>query len=199
MNNSFLVIFKPLFSSMDNGSFYRHPFTWLYSSFAILNFIIPFFILYQIYDTGIFEAQTKIITTVMLLWLFIALACFIGFLLWWNGKSNHVFQSIEEKQFIVTPMYSHFIQTFGEWLGMWVGIVGFGFALITTIILGKQAHYFNMDFDLPMSNLLLNSGWVYIILMPIYGFMICLLFRFISEQMRALSIIADNTKINNPN
>jgi len=42
----------------------------------------------------------------------------------------------------------------------------------------------------------LKSGWLFTILMPIYGFLIIVTTRFLAEQFRALASIANNTRKN---
>jgi hypothetical protein len=80
----------------------------------------------------------------------------------------------------------------GEWIGTWIGLVGFGFALLTTIILGNEGYYFSEIIGIPYLNT--NSGWMAILTMPIVGFLIIVFSRFLAEQIRALSAIANNTK-----
>jgi hypothetical protein len=42
----------------------------------------------------------------------------------------------------------------------------------------------------------MKTGFLFIILMPIYGFLIIVATRFLAEQFRALSSIANNTRKN---
>jgi hypothetical protein len=93
--------------------------------------------------------------------------------------------SIEGDEFIATPVFSHYIQTLGEWIGTWVGIVGTAISLSFT--LGSDyLHYLDIPF--------FEAGIASIILMPIYGFLIIVFGRFLAETFRALSSIANNTK-----
>ena len=93
-------------------------------------------------------------------------------------------------EFVATPVFSHFIQTLGEWFGTYIGLVGFGFALLATIILGDEGRYLGLILGIPY----LNTGWMAVITMPIIGFLIIVVSRFLSEQIRALASIANNTK-----
>ena len=93
-------------------------------------------------------------------------------------------------EFIATPVFSNFIQTFGEWMGTYIGLVGFGFALLSTIILGEEGNYFGNNIGIPY----LRTGWLAVIAMPIVGFLIIVFSRFLAEQIRALSSIANNTR-----
>ena len=93
---------------------------------------------------------------------------------------------------MATPVFSHFIQTIGEWLGTWIGIVGFSVALLTTLILGDEGYYLSSQLGLGF----MKTGVLFIILMPVYGFLIIVATRFLAEQFRALSSIANNTRKN---
>jgi hypothetical protein len=87
-------------------------------------------------------------------------------------------------------VFAHFIQTFGEWIGTWIGIVGFFVALLA--ILGSDAVYLTAAIGVPF----IQSGIASIILIPIYGFLIVVGSRFLAEMCRALASIANNTKKN---
>lgn len=195
MENKFLTFISPYLSYIDKGHLFRKPFSWLYAIFAIINLLLPLFILLdQLIDHRIFDAEFKITITVLLAWAIIAFAGWLSFQLWWDRKTKITFSSDDNAEFVATPAFSHLIQTLGEWLGTWVGIVGFGFALLTTIILGEQGHYLSYQFGIPIIGQYLGSGWTYVFLMPIYGFLIIVLTRFLAEQIKALSAIANNTK-----
>lgn len=195
MENKFLTFISPYLSYIDKGHLFRKPFSWLYAIFAIINLLLPLYILLdQLIDHRIFDAEFKITITVLLAWAIIAFAGWLSFQLWWDRKTKITFSSDDNAEFVATPAFSHLIQTLGEWLGTWVGIVGFGFALLTTIILGEQGHYLSYQFGIPIIGQYLGSGWTYVFLMPIYGFLIIVLTRFLAEQIKALSAIANNTK-----
>lgn len=195
MENKFLTFISPYLSYIDKGHLFRKPFSWLYAIFAIINLLLPLNILLdQLIDHRIFDAEFKITITVLLAWAIIAFAGWLSFQLWWDRKTKITFSSDDNAEFVATPAFSHLIQTLGEWLGTWVGIVGFGFALLTTIILGEQGHYLSYQFGIPIIGQYLGSGWTYVFLMPIYGFLIIVLTRFLAEQIKALSAIANNTK-----
>lgn len=192
MENKFFTFISPYLSFIDKGHFFRKPFSWLYVIMAIINLLLPLYILYQAIDNSIFDLEFKIF---LLAWLIIAFAGWVSFQLWWDRKTKITFSSDDNSEFVATLAFSHLIQTLGEWLGTWVGLVGFGFALLSTIILGEESLYLNLSYqlDLPMGQYL-GSGWPAVFLMPIYGFLIIVLTRFLSEQIKALSAIANNTK-----
>ncbi|MBP6290036.1 MAG: hypothetical protein KA407_00195 [Spirochaetes bacterium] len=192
MDNKFFTFIKPYLSYIDNGLLYRKPFSWLYTLIAIINLVLPIYFLYQAIENNIFDFPAKFIILFLLIWIIIAFASWISFQLWWDRKSKVISISSEGDDFIVTPVFSHLIQTIGEWLGTWIGIVGFSVALLTTIMVGNEAS--------PLLNLIgipfVGTGFLFVILMPIYGFLIIVGTRFLAEQFRALTSIANNTKKN---
>jgi hypothetical protein len=189
--NIFLSI-RPFINYIDNGLLFRNPFSWLYALLAVVNLILPIYIVYQAADNRIFDAPTKFIIVFLLLWIIIAFASWVSFQLWWDRKSKVISTSSEGDEFVATPVFSHLIQTIGEWLGTWIGIVGFSVALLTTLILGDEGYYLSRQLGLGF----MKTGFFFIILMPIYGFLIIVATRFLAEQFRALSSIANNTRKN---
>ena len=192
MDNKFFTFIKPYLSFIDNGHLFRKPFSWLYIILAVLNLILPIYLLYQAISNKIFDASAKYVVVFLLIWIIIAFVSWISFQLWWDRKSKVISTSIESDEFVATPVFSHFIQTLGEWLGTWIGIVGFSFALLSTIILGGEGNNLSSQLGIDF----LGTGFLSIFLMPIYGFLIIVVARFLAEQFRAFASIANNTKKN---
>lgn len=190
MDNKFFTFIKPYLLFIDNGNFFRKPFSWLYIIIAILNLFLPVYLLYKAIDNNVFDTPTKFVIVFILIWLIIAIAAWISFQLWWDRKSKVMKTSNEGDEFLATPVFSHFIQTLGEWIGTWIGVVGSLSALLATIILGDQADYLSILIGLNF----LEAGYISIVLMIIYGFLIIVVTRFLAEQFRALSVIANNTR-----
>jgi len=192
MDNKFFTFIKPYLSFIDNGHLYRKPFSWLYSLLAVVNLILPIYIFYKAVDNNFFNTSAKFVIVFLLVWIIIAFTSWVSFQLWWDRKTKVTTTSVEGDEFVATPVFSHLIQTLGEWLGTWIGIVGFSVALLTTIILGDDANYLSSQIGIPF----LKTGFLFVILMPIYGFLIIVGTRFLAEQFRALSSIANNTRKN---
>jgi len=192
MDNKFFTFIKPYLSLIDNGYLYREPFRWLYALLAVVNLILPIYIFYQAVDNRIFDSPAKFIIVFLLVWVIIAFASWISFQIWWDRKSKITTTSVAGDEFIATPVFSHLIQTMGEWLGTWIGIVGFSVALLTSLILGDEGNYLSRQIGVPF----LGTSVLFVILMPIYGFLIIVGSRFLAEQFRALSSIANNTRRN---
>ena len=197
MNNKFLTFIKPYLSYIDNGHLYRKPFSWLYSIFAILNLILPLVVLFMVVDNRVFRGEPDMIISFLLVWIIITFASWVSFQLWWDRKSKVIDTSVEGDEFVATAVFSHLIQTIGEWLGTWICIVGFGTALLTTIILGDEMSHLSREIGFGF----LQTSKLDIVLMPIYGFLIIVATRFLAEQFKALTSIANNTrkKTNNSN
>jgi len=190
MQNKFFSFIAPYLTFIDTGKFFRRPFSWLYTVIAILNLIFPFFILYRAIDGGIFRTPAKFVIVFILVWFTITFACWLGFQIWWDRKNKLNFTSETRDDFITTPIFSHFIQTAGEWLGTWIAVVGFVFSLLATIFLGREGYYMSRQIGLGFFNI----GLLSIILMPIYGYLLIIISRFFAEQFRALVSIANNTR-----
>lgn len=194
MNNKFLTFIAPYLAFIDQGHMFRRPFSWLYALLAIINLLLPLFVLYQLIQRRVFDTDFKFVITFILAWVIIAFAGWVSFQLWWDRKTRITFSSENNAEFVATPVFAHFIQTLGEWMGTWIGIAGTGIALLTTIILGREGYVVGNSIGIPFLGQYLGSGWLNVIIMPIYGFLIIVLSRFIAEQIKALAAIANNTK-----
>jgi hypothetical protein len=164
-------------------------FNLVYFVMAGINLLLPFAIIFKTVDSGIFRyGGAKFIITFILAWLVIAFACWIGFQLWLDRRKKVT--TIAFSEFIATPIFSEILQTFGEWLGTLIGIIGAGVGLIASIFLGDEANYlFNaigMEF--------MQFGVMVIIIGPIIGFFIIIAFRFLAEQLRLLASLVNNSK-----
>jgi hypothetical protein len=190
MESKFLTFIRPYLSYIDNGHFFRKPFSWLYTLLAVVNLVLPLYVFYQASDNGIFDSPAKFVIVFLLLWVIIAFTGWVSFQLWWDRRSKINMFLTAGDDFVATPVFSHFIQTLGEWFGTYVGLVGFSSAFLATLILRNESYYLYRNLDLPY----LETGWMAIITGPIVGFLIIVISRFLSEQIRALASIANNTK-----
>ncbi|MDR1808904.1 MAG: hypothetical protein LBR34_00680, partial [Prevotella sp.] len=190
MDNKFFTFIAPYLSYIDRGKLFSSPFHWLYALIAVINLLFPLLVLYFAIDEEIFDAPAKVIFAFIFIWLVIAFAGWVSFQMWWDRKGKVLQTTAEDNDYPATPVLSHFIQTSGEWIGTWIAIVGFGFAFFATVFLGDSADYLARSLDLPF----VSAGFLSMIVMPIYGFLIIVFSRLIAEQFRALVAIAKNTK-----
>ena len=99
------------------------------------------------------------------------------------NRKNKLKEAIqEENEFIAIPVVSHLTQTMGEWLGLYIGVIGTLCSVVIAIFAANEIRYI-----LPIP-----SGMFF--LMPIYGFLIVVFARLLAELYRALAVIANNTK-----
>ncbi len=191
MKNKFFTFITPYLNFIDRGDIFRKPFSWLYALYAIINLLVPFFTLFWAIEKNIFEyGNSKILMTFFFIWIVIAFASWVSFQLWWDRRIKVTQTTVEGDEFLATPVFSHYVQTLGEWIGTWVAIVGTAISLSFTIIMGDTGSYLMQDLGIPF----FEAGIASIILMPIYGFLIIVFGRFLAETFRALSSIANNTK-----
>ena len=174
---------KPYFDYIGKGRIY----TLVYVVMALLNLLVPLAVIFVVIQSGYMRhAGTSVVIAFIVLWLIIAFASWIGFQLWWYRKSS--VKNFESKDFIATPVVSDILQTFGECLGTFVGIVGAGAGIIAVFFLGHAREYLFHGFSFLRFGPLLIAGG------PVAGFFILLIFRFIAEQIRIFAAIANNTK-----
>jgi len=180
----FFTFSKPYLEFIDKEKI----FSLVYIVMAVINLVIPFIILYLVIDSGFFSFGAKYVFAFIFTWIVIVFAFWIGFQLWWNRRKK--ITNLASSEFIATPIFSDILQTFGEWMGTIIGIIGACGGLIATIFLGSDARYLFSAIGLGF----FRSGALTIILGPVTGFFIIIIFRFLAEQLRILAALANNTK-----
>lgn len=189
MDNKFFTFIKPGLDYIDSGKIYQKPFKLLYILMAILNLLISPFILYGAISNSIFDAPAKMIITFILVWIIATIVSWISFQIWWNRKETIDNNHQEDDEFFATPVFAHFTQTFGEWMGFMTAVLGFFVSLIVALVMGDSA---GRSLPEPLSTF--ASDYIGLIIMPIYGFLIIVASRFFAEQIKAIATIANNTK-----
>lgn len=195
MENKFFSFIKPYLNIIDNGHFFRKPIQWFYVILAIINLLLPLYFFYLAARNGVFEADGKIILAFIIIWIIIICVSWISFQLWWNRRISVEQSSLPGDEFVAIPIISHLIQTVGEWIGTWIGVVGFLVSLIVTLFIGNNSDYFLFQLGINF----LGTGAFSIISMPLAGFFIIVIFRFVGEQFKSFAIIANNTRKGNQN
>ncbi len=191
MDDKLLSFLDPVWRYIDNGSFFREPFRWLYIAIAALNLLFPFVVIFLSVESGIFKYMPggAIFAFVLVFILLLALGA-MSFLLWMNRQKKLKEMSHETNEFVAIPMVSHFIQTLGEWMGFYIGILGCVASLLFMLFGGGDM----MGRVIGDSLLPLGTGIVMVIVYPIMGFLIVVSARLLAELYRALASIANNTK-----
>lgn len=107
----------------------------------------------------------------------------LNFLLWWSRMLDLKTLLKVQDKFLATPVASHFIQTFGESLGLTVCLWGFFSALIfftCNLSIGQMGFNFT------------NLGVISIFIPIVVGFLIAFVFRIVAELLKALVFLANN-------
>jgi hypothetical protein len=163
-------------------------FSFIYIVMAVINPIIPFVILYQVIDSGFFSMGAKFVFAFILAWFVIVFACWIGFQIWWNRRKEVA--KIATCEFIATMFFSEILQTFGEWLGTLIGIIGAGGGLLASIFLGRDVDYLFSMIGLEF----MQFGVLVVVIGPVIGFFVIIISRFIAEQLRLWVTLTNNAK-----
>jgi hypothetical protein len=183
-DNPFFTFSKPYLDFIGGGKF----FGLIYIVMAIISLILPIAIIIMAANSGIFDYGGKYVAAFIFSWLVIAFACWIGFQLWLDRKSK--VKAIAASEFIATPILSELLQTFGEWAGTLIGIIGAGVGVIGSMVLGEEVGYLFEAIGLGF----MGFGVMAIAAGPLIGFFLIIISRFIAEQFRILAALANNTK-----
>ena len=189
MNNKFFTFIKPYLGYIDSGKMFRQPIGYVYMAIAVLNALMPLYIMYNAADHHMFDAPAKVIVVFIILWVIIAVACWISFQLWWDRKNTVTTTSAEGDEYVAMPLYSHLIQTFGEWAGTWFAVVGLFFGIFTELVEESRV----IGKFIP-GGYLKSGGIESAIISVVIGYLIIILSRAFAEMIRALVAIANNTK-----
>ncbi|MCB9240638.1 MAG: hypothetical protein H6608_05885 [Flavobacteriales bacterium] len=191
MESKFTNFIQPLIQVIDKGTFFKEPLVALFIVLGYANLIIPLYVLYLSADYGVFDASFQLVLVYLIIWLIIAFTAWVGFQIWYIRRKDvrSIFRNGDD--FKAIPLISLIIQTVGEWLGAFIGIAGFGCSLVLTILASNNSRIITESIGLP----LVDTGIFPIIVAPVSGFLIILFSRFISEQFRVLTFIANNTRM----
>jgi hypothetical protein len=190
MNGPFFNFIKPALDYLDSGRFFREPMSWLYTILAICNLLLPLVVLGLAIEENLFRNQGKFILGFLLIWVLILGAAWVGFQIWWDRRKKVTSSSQQGDEFVASLAFAHFIQTYGEWYGTMMAIVGTGGTFIGYLIMGEQATY--LFRQIPILNM--ANSWLMVLIWPIAGYLIVVAFRFVAELIRALGAIANHTR-----
>jgi hypothetical protein len=152
---------------------------------ATISLLFPFYFLHGTIDKYVFSAcATYITVTYIFVCLIVTFVSWQSFLLWWKGKDELLSKS-NENEFVI-PVIAHFIRTFGKWIALWKGRMELGVALVLLFFIG-----FEEDAEAISSQK--NQIVTAISMIPV-GFLIVITTQFVSEKLKAITTIANNTK-----
>jgi pSer/pThr/pTyr-binding forkhead associated (FHA) protein len=178
---------RPLLTVIDNGSFFRHSFYWIYFVMAILTLFFPIYLVYKAIEMHFYEMPGKALAFAILSWIIIAFVSWLSFQLFWDRKLKVVNSSDSGDSFVAMPLFSDFILTLGIYIGIWIGVVGSLISVLGMIVFSNLG-----DFNIPFNLLggVKTSMWR-IFSLPFIGLLIILVSRFISEQILVMGAIAN--------
>ncbi len=187
MDSKFFTLIDPLFKYIDSGKFFRQPMQWLYYIIGVICLIAPLYLLYYLFDDNVFSyADGGECFAIILIWLVFAALCYGGFMLWFNraGKLATILQP--DSKFVAVPALANFIQTSGEFIGIFTGVFGFVSSIIISLFSTYIARYAFHSFGGGESFI---SG----LIMLITGYIIVIASRYVAELVLAIADIANNT------
>ncbi len=185
---------EPYFRSIDSGEFFRKPASWNYAALAALSLLAPVVLFFLAVTLGIFRAPFIVAAVALLCLLVIGLAGIVNAQLWWDRRSQIVAIKLGKSghSFVAIPVLSHFIQTMGESIGLWVGIALFG---STALVCWLREEAANIFYYLPLpgsgvlSSVLGASPFILSPMLLLFGFVACysitLVTRATAELLRA--------------
>ena len=156
---------------------------------AAINLLFPLVFILGTIQSGVLKLGAKYVFANIFMWVVVLFAYWIGFQLWWNRRKN--VERVVSSEFFAIACFCDILQTFGEWFGTMIGILGAGVGLITLIFFGNEA---GQMFNLIGLNFMQQYGAFTVIIGPIIGFFIIVAFRIIAEIFRLFSSLVNNTK-----
>ena len=181
-NSPFFTFAKPYFDFIGKGTMFHI----VYFSMAAVSILIPIGLIIFAVEMELFSIGPRGVVWFILTWLCAAFACWIGFQLWWNRKSQ--ITDVKDSEFVVIPTVADIVSTFGEWIGTLVAIIGFSAGLFGVIILGD---YLNLVLNYIGAG---QFGALIIIIGPVAGFFIIILSKAIAEAIRIIVSIANSCR-----
>lgn len=176
-------LLDPVLNYIDSGSFFRQPFKWLYYVIGILNFTLPIGMIKSLYQYSDYISGSAIFALILITLVTLAVAI-VTCILWVKRASTLNLDATKGARFIAIPVMANFIQTLGEWLGIWIGIGGSICVLIAILLGGEYIGYI-----LPV-----KISFVMFIAYIIIGYLTVVVFRFMAEIYLSIASIANSTR-----
>jgi len=172
---------KPYLDFIGKGTM----FTIVYLLGALVSLLLPIAVIVVAIQAEIFQMGARAIIWFILTWLCVCFAGWIGFQIWWNRKSQVA--EVKESDFVAIPICADIARTFGEWIGTFVAIIGFGGGLFGLLFFQDGLQMLSY-YGIP------GAGPALVLVGPVCGFFIILFFRLMAEAMKILPSIANSTK-----
>lgn len=187
-SNFFLNAIQPILKSLDSGAFFSYPLQWIFYIFAVCNLLFPLYIGYFFIKNDSVKDFSNI--SVFVIWFLVAVAGWVGFQVLGNRARKFSKICTENDTFVTIPLFSHAIQTLGEWAGILLLTFGTTISVLMTIFMnGGTARHLLREFGLTM----IGVGYLPAALLFLKGFLILIVSRVIAEQLKVFTTIANNT------
>jgi hypothetical protein len=188
LESSFFTCLKPYLDLLAKGSL----FNLIYFIMAGINLILPFAIFATAVNQGIFQYfGGEFVIAFIFAWVVIAFLCWFGIQLWLDRRKK--IMAMRSTDFIATVVFSDIVQTSGEWLGTFIGVIGAVVGLVALIMLGKEGVYSFFNILPPGLRFMRNFGAMVILIGPITGFLIIISSRSVAEGIRLLVSHVNNS------
>lgn len=189
MNNKFFSILNPLLDLIDNGRFFYKPLKYFYYFMALVSVILPIYMLFVMIDSRIYDYLSEMRSVLIITWMLFAAVGVVVALIFVNRASKIDNEFKDFGDYVAVPIFAHLIRTVGE-------VVGISFAIFFTasgflsLLFAEKMRTIDQitGGDLPFLGV---SG---LFIAVFIGYLITLFTRFISEQMKAIIEIAQNSK-----
>lgn len=180
LDHKFFHLLDPVTDYIDSGRFFRQPLMWLYYIIGVLTALVPFYAIYKFADLLKWLDGGDVFRAI-LVWLIFTAVCVGLMLLMFNraGRLNALMPT--DSKFVAIPAIANIIRTFGEYLGLFIGIF---FPLAMIIAADSRIAY---ELDIYEASL---AQFIYLI---ISGFLLIVFTRFLSEAILAIAEIANKT------
>lgn len=173
--------FNPLFDYLDSGKLFRRPLEFLYILLGVGTCVLGIKEIVGNFEG--FEYMPSMMKVYNILMVVVLLALCVYSLVFWLHRAGGVSkEKLDGTRFLAIPILANLLRSFGEWLGTVLAIFGVCSGVLTILLLtadgGKDAFF---------------GGLILLVGLPILGYLLLVLFRFIGEKALALATIANNT------
>ena len=196
--------FYKLLSWIDNGKFFIKPTKWGYTILAWLSILLPIaacVFIYQAYDGQVFgyvEGWEKfsLVLLSIFFFIFVCVAAYLNYLFWIHRRSAIDSTVKVGDQIVVIPVFAHFLQSWGESMGLLLGLIpAIGVVMVFIWQVLSGFHQFDL-FDNYIKNFF--GGLVVTILAVaaccLVGYSIVFLNRWMGELMRLRAQVANDVR-----
>lgn len=181
--DNFLSILDPMFSYIDKGKLFRQPFMWLYYLIGSVLAIACLYGLTNVFDG--FKHSRGGVTFFLILMIILLLAVAVFSIMYWFKRATQVNTGMpKNSRFFAIPAVANLLRCLGEWSGIVLACAGAYISLFASILASND----------PMFSQIASYGFAGVVLFPIFGYVLIVFTRFLSESTLAIASIANDTR-----